>query len=408
MNEKCQCESAGFCQRHQVEKNIRQFDLCRGVNCTMDQCARYWNHWEKIRAKPEFITPPKPVPTNGGVVHQKGPGSALSDILKGWGFDHSSNCNCGEHAAQMDSWGPEECERRTEEITGWLIEEAKERGIPFVDSAAGRTFARRLVKSAVIKSLRSPQAPAEIPEREITKRNVIMHIWPVKHHGGWQWNCDQLMRRADLFNGRRVIAIAKDSKADKPEVVQEYLRDFTDEFIVLRNNPKRREVASFLPLMEAVQSVAVDEATFYCHSKGVRRNVAPDDPSWTVFKWTEAMYRTCLDHWETTGTLLRSSAMAGSFRRNGIMHFPGNHGWHYSGTFYWFRHADVFCSSRWRELDPTPEYAVEFWPGRMFRHDQVACIFEDDCGNPYDREYWDGVAQRLKQWSAVHESFQVK
>lgn len=36
----------------------------------------------------------------------------------------------------MDAWGPDECERRVDEIVGWLREEAAERGLPFVAVAA--------------------------------------------------------------------------------------------------------------------------------------------------------------------------------------------------------------------------------------------------------------------------------
>lgn len=66
-----------------------------------------------------------------------GPGTELKKILKDWlGITASPNCSCNARARQMDEWGPDECERRIPEITGWLEEQAKARGLPFVRFAA--------------------------------------------------------------------------------------------------------------------------------------------------------------------------------------------------------------------------------------------------------------------------------
>lgn len=65
-----------------------------------------------------------------------GPGCHLKRLLA-WAFiKPRPGCRCTERAAQMDSWGPDECERRMDEIVGWLREEAEERGLPFVTAAA--------------------------------------------------------------------------------------------------------------------------------------------------------------------------------------------------------------------------------------------------------------------------------
>lgn len=57
-----------------------------------------------------------------GVV--KGPGSHLADLLKRlFGFTPAGNCPCKKHAFVMDMWGPDECERRIDEIVGWLRDE---------------------------------------------------------------------------------------------------------------------------------------------------------------------------------------------------------------------------------------------------------------------------------------------
>jgi hypothetical protein len=47
----------------------------------------------------------------------------------------------------MDAWGPDECDRRLDEIVGWLRTEATGRGLPFVD-AVGRVLVRRAIADA--------------------------------------------------------------------------------------------------------------------------------------------------------------------------------------------------------------------------------------------------------------------
>ena len=49
----------------------------------------------------------------------------------------------------MDAWGPDECERpeRIEEVVAVMREEAKARGLPFLD-AVGRLLVRRAIQNA--------------------------------------------------------------------------------------------------------------------------------------------------------------------------------------------------------------------------------------------------------------------
>lgn len=77
-----------------------------------------------------------------------GPGTFLKKLLRRWlKIEPSGNCPCEKHAMVMDMWGPGECERRMEEIVGWLREEAARRGLPFVDTA-GRMLVRIAISRA--------------------------------------------------------------------------------------------------------------------------------------------------------------------------------------------------------------------------------------------------------------------
>lgn len=65
-----------------------------------------------------------------------GPGTQLKGLLRLLGITASSACSCNARAAQMDEWGPDECEKRIPEIVGWLEQQARSRKLPFVRLAA--------------------------------------------------------------------------------------------------------------------------------------------------------------------------------------------------------------------------------------------------------------------------------
>jgi hypothetical protein len=50
----------------------------------------------------------------------------------------------------MDAWGCDECERRLDEIVGWLAEEAASRKLPF-----SSTVASMLVRRAIANARKS-------------------------------------------------------------------------------------------------------------------------------------------------------------------------------------------------------------------------------------------------------------
>jgi hypothetical protein len=78
-----------------------------------------------------------------------GPGTELSKLLKRFGIEPTPTCACRAKAAQMDAWGCDECSRpeRIDEVVAVMREEAKARGLPFLD-AAGRVLVKRAIKNA--------------------------------------------------------------------------------------------------------------------------------------------------------------------------------------------------------------------------------------------------------------------
>lgn len=67
-----------------------------------------------------------------------GPGTVMTVLLRKLGFKHETGCRCKDRAKQMNAWGPDECERRVDEISGWLAEGAKNKGIPYLPALGKR------------------------------------------------------------------------------------------------------------------------------------------------------------------------------------------------------------------------------------------------------------------------------
>ena len=79
-----------------------------------------------------------------------GPGTELKKMLAIFGFQENASCSCNSKAKIMDSWGCDECEKRSEEIIGWLRDEAKKRKLPFID-LVGKLLLKRAIKLARLK-----------------------------------------------------------------------------------------------------------------------------------------------------------------------------------------------------------------------------------------------------------------
>ena len=242
-------------------------------------------------------------------------------------------------------------------------------------------------------------------------RNLIMHIMPVESNDNWKWNLEQIAKRIDLFNGKRVLAIAEESNAVRgsqslrtvsADAVLKYSRSVGIDWMHVRtftNDSKLREVVSFPWLLETVQSGNPNEVTFACHAKGVTHS----SDSITV-KWAERQYRVCLDDWFTVHRTLERYSMAGAFRKFGQFRTQGNHQWHYSGTNYWFRHDDVFAPGKdWRCVDRM-FFGTESWPGRMFAPEHCACLFGDDTGDLYKDIAWHHLQREIEVWEGARHA----
>jgi len=134
------------CHRSNLESRCteRGYTLDEAMPCVVTQDGDDWTINVDHPAYPRVSRLPEPpaLPTHG-------PGTELSKLLKRIGIEPTPTCSCRAKAAQMDSWGPDECSRpeRIDEVVAVMRSEAEARGLPFVD-LAGRLLVRRAIANA--------------------------------------------------------------------------------------------------------------------------------------------------------------------------------------------------------------------------------------------------------------------
>jgi len=148
----------------------------------------------------------------------------------------------------------------------------------------------------------------------------------------------------------------------------------------------------------------LNEVTFYGHAKGVRHEPSVSRP---VQRWAEISYSAALDDWRTVRAHLERFALTGSFRMLGRFRSHRNIGdWHYSGTYFWLRHARAFA----RDCFAVPPFycGVEAWPGQHFAREEAGCLLFD---NPrqlaYDEQFWHSRENEIAQWEAERSVVEI-
>lgn len=76
-----------------------------------------------------------------------GPGTVLAGMIKSLGIHMSDSCSCRRHALSMNEKGNEWCSQNVDTIVGWLRDESKRRGLPFVDMI-GKVMINRAIKKS--------------------------------------------------------------------------------------------------------------------------------------------------------------------------------------------------------------------------------------------------------------------
>jgi len=239
------------------------------------------------------------------------------------------------------------------------------------------------VDQAWVAAATLPAIP-EPPFEPITVRNLAFHCYPSPRTPTWFQNLHELSHSLDLFNGRRVVAIATGPGLVPPHIVQNVLgRDV--EYFQIQNHPRLREVASFHGLLDQLRSTASNEATFWAHSKGTSEHHATNhDKQLAIRYWRNRMYRELLVGWPDVAVALQTAAAVGCFKidyscfPDHVMHSPTGlewGTWHFAGNFWWIRHDQIFRNPKWSAIADDP-YAGEMWLGNLIDTRLAATVYQ--------------------------------
>jgi hypothetical protein len=236
-------------------------------------------------------------------------------------------------------------------------------------------------------------------------RHLAYYVYPVRGNGVWQRCLNQLKRRLHVFNGHRVIAVAVDAHTDSAAAVWDYLHGYAHEVIELPNDPRRREAAAFLPLLERTLVDGTDHVLFWGHAKGVTR---PVNEGTTVHRWTDLLLETCLDYLPLVDEHLQRWPVTGSCKKIGRTFSGSSSRWHYSGGMFWLR-CQALLQRDWRRLDRDRWWASESWPGLVFGAEEAGCLFLERPAEKMDlyeyRFFQDTVLPEFAAWKSKHLTY---
>ena len=372
--------------------------------------------------------PPQRVPTKRKRPRpnkHKGVGTCLANRITGFlrVKKPQAKCGCSKLAASMDSWGPEGCEARREEIVDALVGNAdmladaiQSASIPGCKMLAGlvgtpaakpilRVGANWLLTGAIkdaethvreLKAMRERPAvrvtvepPEPFPFTAEPRCTLISHLWPKP---GWDWHLERLAAIQYRF-ARKIVGVAVDGLTETFEEVSEKLGPGW-ELLKFENVPRLREVVTYPTLLDIVaDNIGENEVTFCHHFKGTQEHNQGQD---TIEWWSQAMYDTVIGNVDgVIAEMAAGATVVGSFRRFGRM-LGTRHRWHFSGTYYAIRNARAF-------LRGVPKvrrhwWGTESWPGDYFPASHSACIFGDNVGDLYQEREQPRAA--LERWRA--------
>lgn len=230
------------------------------------------------------------------------------------------------------------------------------------------------------------------PAPAIDKRHLIYHVYPDTRNDVWRLNIQELLKRWDLFTGRKIIAIALGPAThDVGEVLMEFGREDFDWF-TRPNDPRLREVATFGELLSRVHTTAPD-AVFYAHTKGNSNTEHPQEP---IAAWRDGMYAKLLDGWSEVEKALGRATAVGTHMMQWHVRdrspFPTQmqpkYRWIFAGTFFWFRADRIFSLPNWSHV-PNDRYGAEGWLAGLIPSSESASLWQPWTGagrlhNPYD------------------------
>lgn len=229
----------------------------------------------------------------------------------------------------------------------------------------------RVLSSAMPVTAAMPAADAKI-----TVRNLLYHVHPAKANDVWRKNVRQIVRRMELFNGRRLVGVMTGPGLEPIEAVRDAFAPWPVELFPIPNDALTSECASLRALLPLLYSLNPAEATFFAHTKGTWN---PRMSPVGIAYWRNALYHALLDDFTAVEEALERHVFAGGCKMVCPKQtFPSgleSGTWHFSGTFWWFRHDRVFGNPQWAAI-PNDRYGAEAYPGMLCESHEGATLYQ--------------------------------
>lgn len=237
----------------------------------------------------------------------------------------------------------------------------------------------------------------------ITTRDCLYHLHPPAVAGAiWRRRLGMLLSRAALFNGRKVIACTTGAGLESVATVQGLAGPAGFDVVGVGNDPGLRETKTYLELLPAFATDDPSRALFFGHAKGVTR---PDNRGVTCHPWSILCHEITLDYWPLVAEQLLRHPITGVFKKVGKGFRESPSAWHYSGTFWWARSAELFRRP-WAALLDRHWYGAESSVGRWFAAHEAGCLFGEGRVPELDLYSMDRLKEILVQyvwWRADNE-----
>lgn len=250
-----------------------------------------------------------------------------------------------------------------------------------------------------------PSPPPSLPDsHRFTTRDCLYHVYPLGGEAGQVWRkcLGMLLRRSSLFTGMKVIACMTGPNLESPSLVRGMAGPHGFTVAEIPNDPALRETKTLLECLPLFETRDPHRALLCAHAKGVTR---PYDRGSTVHAWANVCHEVCLDYWPLVEEQLRSHPITGPFKKVGRGFKGSASSWHYSGSFAWFRSADLFARD-WRRAD-RQWWGGESYAGLHYKPDEAGILFCEGSVNELDLYSMPRFMTALNEyawWRAEHES----
>jgi hypothetical protein len=281
-------------------------------------------------------------------------------------------------------------------------------------------------KQLPILSETKHEQPFTESTREDWARHMAFYLAPFASNDEWARNCNELFRRIELFNGRRLVALAHGPGLHHPDPIVTMFERRGCDVLLIPHDPRLRDMTGFPALIRAHYNLAKNAVLWFGHGKGVSGTCGQPQRQWwrnTMFEWTLGRYERCMElllNKACVGThrigpepLLQQMSGKGpipaKFLQGGVFHdYTNAYRWHFAGTFFWVRCAALY-SRNWDRFGKSGWYA-EAYLGDQIPYEETACVAWDAWHPPDTDGFGDhivddpGYAAILAEWSSLSKA----